>query len=105
MKTFKEITRTMSSVNNERRHFLPSKVIWDGTKDRFEVFQIFFEDCHRHIWPFILFKFSVECYVDFMHEIPSVSQIKKDARALYGTILSACQNGVCRRIVMENRDK
>jgi hypothetical protein len=32
----------MSTVNDERRHVLPSKVIWDiwdGTIDRFEVFR------------------------------------------------------------------
>jgi hypothetical protein len=32
-------------------------------------------------------------------------QIKKDARALYGALLSACQSGVERRILMENRGK
>jgi hypothetical protein len=29
----------MSAVNDERRQVLPSKVIWDGTIDRFEVFR------------------------------------------------------------------
>jgi hypothetical protein len=48
---------------------------------------------------------DVDCYVDFLDEVPSYSQIKKDARALYGALLSACQNGVGRRILMENRDK
>jgi hypothetical protein len=40
-----------------------------------------------------------------MDEVPSASQIKKDARALYGALLSACQGGVRRRILMENRGK
>ena len=40
-----------------------------------------------------------------MDEAPSASQIKKDARALYGALLSACQGGVGRRILMENRNK
>jgi hypothetical protein len=31
----------------------------------------------------------VDCYVDFLDEVPSASQIKKDARALYGALLSA----------------
>jgi hypothetical protein len=39
MKMVKEITRTMSAVNDERRQVLPSKVIWDGTIDHFEVFR------------------------------------------------------------------
>jgi hypothetical protein len=37
--------------------------------------------------------------------VPSTSQIKKDARALHGALLSVCQSGVGRRILMENRDK
>jgi hypothetical protein len=48
---------------------------------------------------------GVDCYVDFLDEVPSASQIKKDARALYGALLSAYQSGVGRRILMENRDK
>jgi hypothetical protein len=32
-------------------------------------------------------------------------QIKKDDRALFGALLSACQSGVGRKILMENRDK
>jgi hypothetical protein len=48
---------------------------------------------------------GVDCYVDFLDEVPSASQIKKDARALYGALFSACQSGVGRRILMENRDK
>jgi hypothetical protein len=39
MKMVKERIRTMSAVNDERRQVLPSKVIWDGTVDRFEVFK------------------------------------------------------------------
>jgi hypothetical protein len=35
----------------------------------------------------------------------SASQIKKDARALYGALLRACQSGVRRRMLMENRSK
>jgi hypothetical protein len=48
---------------------------------------------------------GVDCYADFLDEVPSASQIKKDVRALYGALLSACQSGVGRRILMENRDK
>jgi hypothetical protein len=45
-----------------------------------------------------------EFFVDFLDEVPSASQIKRDRRALYGD-LSACQGGVGRRILMENRLK
>jgi hypothetical protein len=39
MKMVKERTRTISAVNDERPQVLSSKVIWDGTIDRFEVFR------------------------------------------------------------------
>jgi hypothetical protein len=39
MKMVKERTRTMPAINDERHQVLPSKVIWDGTIDRFEVFR------------------------------------------------------------------
>jgi hypothetical protein len=48
---------------------------------------------------------GVDCYVDFLDEVPSAPHIKKDAHALYGKLLSACQSGVGRRILMENRHK
>jgi hypothetical protein len=48
---------------------------------------------------------GVDCYVDFLHEVLSASQIKKDDLLLYGALLCACQIGVGRRILMENRDK
>jgi hypothetical protein len=74
----------MSVANNERRQVLPSKVIWDGTIDRFEVFRNNIEGNYG--------------YVDFLDEIPSASQITKDARALYGALLAVCQSGVGIRI-------
>jgi hypothetical protein len=114
MKMVKERTRTMSAVNDERGQVLPSKVIWDGTIDRFEVFRNNVEGHYEQIGAGYLFdssfqeaylEWSVDCYVDFLDEVPSDSQIKKDARALYGALLSVCQSGVGRRILMENRDK
>jgi hypothetical protein len=101
-------------VNDERRQVSPSKVIWDGTIDRFEVFRNNVEGHYGQIDSGYLFYSSlqeaylervVDCYVDFLYEVPSVSQIKKYPRALYGALLSACQIGVGRRILMENRDK
>jgi hypothetical protein len=51
------------------------------------------------------FERGVDCYADFLDELTSASQIKKDARALYGALLSACKSGVGSRILMKNRDK
>jgi hypothetical protein len=39
MKMVKERTRTLSTANDERRQVLPSKAIWDGTINCFEVFR------------------------------------------------------------------
>jgi hypothetical protein len=114
MKMVKERTRTMLAVNDERSQILASKVIWDGTIDRFEVFRNNIEGHHGQIGAGYLFDSSfqkaylergVDCYVDFLDELSFALQIKKDARALYGALLSECQSGVGRRILMENRDK
>jgi hypothetical protein len=118
MKMIKERTGTMSAVNDERLQLLPSKVIWDGTTDRFEVFRNNVEGLYGQIGAGYLFDSSfqeayldrgIDCCVDFLDELPSASQIKKDTRtlygALYGSLLSACQSGVGLRILMENRDK
>jgi hypothetical protein len=113
MKMVKERTRTMSAVSDERRQVLPSKAIWDGTIDRFEVFRNNVEGHYGQICAGYLFDSSfqeaflerdVDCYVDFLDEVPSASQIKKDARALYGALLIACQSGVGCRILKEKRD-
>jgi hypothetical protein len=91
MKMVKERTRTMSAVNDERRQVLPSIVIWDGTIDRFEVFRNNVEGHYGQVGASYLFDSSfqkaylergVDCYVYFLDEVPSASQIKKDDRAL-----------------------
>jgi hypothetical protein len=98
MKMVKERKRTMSAVNDERRQVLPSKVIWDGTIDRFEVFRNNVEGHYGQIGAGYLFDSSfqeaylergVDCYLDFLDESPSASQIKKDARAFYIALHSA----------------
>jgi hypothetical protein len=95
MKMVKERTRTMSVVNDERHQVLPSKVIWDGTIDSFEVFRNNIEDHYGQIGADYLFdsifqeaylylERVVDYYVDFLDEVSYASQIKKDARALHG---------------------
>jgi hypothetical protein len=84
MKMVKEITRTMSAVNDEMIQILPSKVIWYGTIDRFVVlrnnvegnFGYLFDSSFQEAY----FQRGVDCYVDFLDEVPFASQIKKDAR-------------------------
>jgi hypothetical protein len=75
MKMVKEITRKTSAINDERRQVLPSKVIWDRTINRFEVFSNNIEDHFGQVGASILFDSSfqevylerdVDCYIDFM---------------------------------------
>jgi hypothetical protein len=114
MKMVKERTQTMSAVNDESRQVLPSKVIWDRTIERFEVFRNNVEGHYGQVGAGFLFDSSfqeahlergVDCYVDFLDEVTSASQIKKGTFALFGALLSACQSGAGRIILMENRDK
>jgi hypothetical protein len=59
MEMVKERERTMSAVNDERRQVLPSKVIWDGTIDRF-VFRNNVEGHYGHIGAGYLFYSSFQ---------------------------------------------
>ncbi len=43
---------------------------------------------------------GVECFVDFMDEVPTASQIKKDASALYSALLNDHHGGIGRRCTM-----
>jgi hypothetical protein len=61
---------------------LPSKVIWDGIIDRFEVFRNNFEGHYGQIGAGYLFdscfqkaylERGVDCYVDFLDEVHSAS--------------------------------
>jgi hypothetical protein len=107
MKMVKERKRTMTAVNDERRQVLPSNVIWDGTIHHFKVFRNNVEVHYGQIGARKIFISNfqkaylervVDCYVDFLDEVPSASQIKKDIRALYGALPSACGRYVGRRI-------
>ena len=110
MKMIKGRAHMLSAARDERRQVLPSRVIWDGNIDRFELFRKYFEGHYRQIDAGYLFdsdfqeaylEKGADCYIHILDEVPSASQIKKDARALYGALLSACQDGVGYRILME----
>jgi hypothetical protein len=112
MNMIKGRSQAISAANDERRQVLPSRVIWDGSIDRFEVFRNSVEGHYGQVCAGYFFDNSfytaylekgVDCYVDFMHEVPSASQNKKDTRALYVTLFSNYQRGVGQRILIENR--
>jgi hypothetical protein len=102
------------AANDERRQVLNPRVTWHGSINRFEVFRNNVEGHYGHSGTGYLFdpdfqasylERGSDCLVDLLDEVPSASQIKKDTRALYGSLLSACQVGVGREILMENRLK
>ena len=110
----------MSASNDERCQVLIPLVCWDGSldwdgsTDRFEVFKNNVEGHYGQIGAGYLFDMEFQTaymergtyfYFDFLNEVPLGSQIKKDLRARYGALLSACQGGVGCRILMENRNK
>ena len=114
MKMIMGRANAIATANDERRQVLNPCVIWDGSIDLFEIFRNNVEGHYGQIGAGYLFdsdfqeeylEKGVDCYIDFLNEVPSVSQIKKNAHALYGSILNACQSGVGRRILMENRSK
>jgi hypothetical protein len=66
--------KAVSASNGERRQVLPSRVIWDGNIDRFEVFRNSVEGHYGQIGTRYLFdtgfqtaylESGVDCYVDF----------------------------------------
>ena len=105
---------SISNFNDGRRQVLPSRVIWDGAIDRFKTFRNNVEGHYGQIGAGYLIDSTlkeaclengIDCYIDFLDEVPSASQIEKDSRALYDVLLRACQSGVGQRILMENRSK
>jgi hypothetical protein len=114
MKVIKGRSQAIPAANDKTRQDLPSRVIWDGNIDRFELFRNSVEGHYGLIGAGYLFdtdsqtaylEKGLDSFVDFIDEVPTASQIKEDARTLYGALLSACQGGIGRRILMENRWK
>ena len=114
MKMIRARTDAVLSAKDEKRQVLPSRVIRDGNLDHFEEFRNKAEGHYGQIGAGYLFDMDfqkaylekgADWFVNFLDELHSASQIKKDVRALYGALLSACQSGVGRRILMENRAK
>jgi hypothetical protein len=81
MKMMKGRSHAISSANEERRQVIPSRVIWDGSIDRFELFRNSVEGHYGQIGAGYLFdtdcqtahlEKGVDCFVDFMDDVPSV---------------------------------
>ena len=114
MKMIRARTDAALSAKDEKRQILSSRVIWDDNLDRFEEFRNKVEGRYGQIGAGYLcdmdfqeayLQKGVGCFVDFLDEVHPASRIKKDVRTLYGALLSTCQSGVERRILMENRAK
>jgi hypothetical protein len=86
MNMIKGRSRVISAANNERRQVLPSRVTWDGSIDRFEVFRNNVEGHYGQIGAGYLFDISfqtaylergVDCYVNFMDEVPLLLKLRR----------------------------
>jgi hypothetical protein len=99
MTRMRESAANNPPVHDERRQALNPRVTWDGSIDRFEVFRNNVKGHYGQSGAGYLFdpdfqtaylERGTDCFVNFLDEVPSASQIKKDKRALYGALLSAC---------------
>jgi hypothetical protein len=97
------------SAKDEKREELPSRVIWDDSLDHFEEFRNTVEGRYGKIGACYLSEMDFQkaylekggdCFVDFLDDIHSASQIKKDVGALYVALLSACQSSVGQMVLM-----
>jgi hypothetical protein len=88
------------AANDEKRQVLNPRIIWDGSIDRFETFRNDVVDHYGQcvagyvfnpVFQAVYLERGTNCFVDFLDEVHSASQIKKDTRALYGSLLSEYQ--------------
>ncbi len=84
------------------RAVLPTRVMWDGDLGTFESFQNKVEGHYGQTGAGYLFdsefvesyeKHGIECYKYFLNDVKTPSQVKKDSRALFGALRSACDQG------------
>ena len=94
----KDVTRTT----------LPARYTWDGRMDSFPEFQSKVEGFYSQAGAGYLFLEDFQgryllngsaCWIYFQDEVPSESQVKKDIKALYGALQTACKVGVGRTIM------
>jgi hypothetical protein len=90
MKMIKGRSQAIPTANDERRHILPSRVIWDGSIDRFGLLRNSVEGHYEQIGAGYLFdtefqtaylEKGVDCFVDVMDEVPTETQILKRIHA------------------------
>ena len=113
MRMIKGRANAIATANDERRQVLNPRIIWDGSIDRFVILRNNFEGYYGQIGAGYLFdsdfqeaylEKGVYCYIGFLDEVRSASQIKKAAPVLYGALLSACQSGIGCRILIKDRN-
>ena len=112
VRTFKKNNTPVPTTKDEKRQVLPARVIWEGDLSLFEDFRNRVEGHYAQTGAGYLFsedfqsaylKDGSSCYVDFIDEVHSESQVKKDVKALYGALTCACQAGVGRTVLLEYR--
>ena len=90
---------TSTIQKDEKRVVLPARVTFDGAFDKFEVFRHKIQGHFSQTGAAYLFarpfqkaflKDGTACYINFLEDVHSESQVVKDVKVLYGTLLSAC---------------
>ena len=100
--------RLRKTEKDDKRSVLPARYEWLGAIEDFEAFQNKVEGHYGQCGAGYLFDPAFQeayvrdgpsCYVEFLEDVASASQIKKDVRVLYGALKSACHVGVGRTIL------
>ena len=100
-------------TKDEKRQALPSRHTWDGNMDNFREFQKQVEGFHCQVVAGYLFlkefqkrykKDGSACWIYFMDDVASESQVNRDIKALYGALLSACKVGVGSSILAKHSE-
>ena len=94
-----------TTQKDEKRAVLPARVTFDGAFDKFEEFRPKIRGHFAQTGAVYLFARSFQkaylkdgtaCYINFLNEVHSESQVVKDIKVLYGALLSACHVGVAK---------
>ena len=102
------------SSKDEKRTPLPARITWDGSFDSFELFRNQVEGHYGQVGAGYLFdeefqkcyiKYGAGCVELFQDDVETQSQFKKDNRALYGALLSACHKGSAKTILIDHKPK
>ena len=102
------------TTRDEKRQVLPARVEWDGSIEEFETFDNKIQGHFGQAGAGYLFntKFQTayckdgsDCFIHFLDEVASASQILKDTRALFGALKAAIKGHAAKKFLHQYEDK